>query len=139
MDAADGADGTTGFLVAIYPAVPAASTRLGHRRTALAGSDSTRVPALRLLAPELQAIAFLVSYTTHTVLLPLEIFLGAFVALCLVSHLSPHAPLRLCDLAANTCANAADTQAVGPAWPYLNKHKHRFLPVRSYQAAAGKN
>lgn len=32
-----------------------------------------------------QAISFLVSYATHTVLLPLEIFTGAFVLLCLVS------------------------------------------------------
>lgn len=35
-----------------------------------------------------QAIAFLVSYATQTVLLPLEIFTAAFVLLCLVSGLS---------------------------------------------------
>ena len=35
-----------------------------------------------------QAVAFLVSYATHTVLLPLEIFTAAFVVLCLVSPAS---------------------------------------------------
>lgn len=62
--------------------------RLRRRRTAplplFHGSDVSH-PLFTPPRFTQQAIAFLVSYATHTVLLPLEIFTVAFVLLCLVS------------------------------------------------------
>lgn len=47
-----------------------------------------RVASLDVAITE-QTLSFIVSYLTQTVLVPLEIFLAAFVVLCLVSSPSP--------------------------------------------------
>lgn len=74
--------------------------RLRRRRTAplppIHGSDVSH-PLFTPPRFTQQAIAFLVSFATHTVLLPLEIFTVAFVLLCLVSWSPPASPLEPSD------------------------------------------